>query len=149
MRYDKKRITGEFDFELFSYIFETAAGIVEELTNASKGIPKEKNYMADLIRRHSKLVCINIEEAWRAKEHRVIFLDRLSDAAQAASKTQDALKFASKNNYIAGEIVQEIDAKYEEMFEDIFIMLCDDKKPTSCARNNSKRMSAYEAMISV
>ena len=148
MRYGKKRVNGELN-TVYDSVFESALEIVEEIAQASKDFPRERIYLADLVCRHSKLVCDNLEEAWRMKEHGPMFLDRLSDAAQAASKTQDVLKLASRNNYIDGETFRKIDAKYESIFEDIFMVLCDGKKLMNNSRGNGKREQAYPEIVSV
>jgi four helix bundle protein len=148
MRYGKNSINGEMHSEVYNFVFETASKISEEITRASKEFPKEKSYLAALACRHSQLVCINLEEAWRMQEHRTIFLDKLSDAAQAASKTQDVLKFASKYNYIKEEIYKRIDVKYENMFEDIFEMLCDRNKMAEQPKSDGKAGSAYGVVVS-
>jgi four helix bundle protein len=122
MRYEKLRTNGEMDNKVYHFIFLMATEISEEVDEVSRSFPKEKNYLADLIRRQSRLVCINLEEAWRMKEHKTVFLDKLSDAAQAASKTQNCLEFASRYNYIDKKIFIKLDNKYEDIFE----MLCNE-----------------------
>jgi four helix bundle protein len=149
MNYENKRVDGETDYEIYTFVFKTASEIFEEITEVSKGFPKGRVYLADLVCKHSKLVCVNLEEAWRMKEHRTAFLDKLSDAAQAASKTQDVLKLASKNNYIDMEIFKRIDARYENIFEDIFSILCEGKKFLNHAKGNGKRSSVEREIAAV
>ncbi len=126
------------DSEAYNFIFETAMEVSEEVAKASKSFPKEKFFLADQVCRHSRLVCMHLEEAWQMKEHKTLFLGKLSEAAQAASKTQDCLEFASKYNYICREVFKKIDAKYEDIFEDIFIMLCGDDLSTDNLKNNDE-----------
>jgi four helix bundle protein len=75
------------------------------------------------------MVCLNLAEAWRMKENRSVFLNKLSDAAQAASKTQTCLEFASRYNFIKRHILIKLDAKYEDMFE----LLCNGAKSKNAA----------------
>jgi hypothetical protein len=147
MRYIKKRTEGETDFDIYNFVFETAGEIFEIITGASGGFPKDKVYLADLACKHSKLVCIKLEEAWRMKEHRISFLDTLSEAAQAASKTQDALRLASKNNYFDREIFLKIDGAYENIFEDIFSILCEGKKFLNYPKGNGRRRSEARDLV--
>lgn len=122
MRYEKqKAASGGVDNTVYNFIFQMATEISEEVNEASKSFPKEKNYLADMVRRQSRLVCIKLEEAWRMKEHKTVFLDKLSEAAQAASETQNCLEFASRYNYVDKKFFEKLDAKYEDIFE----MLCD------------------------
>jgi four helix bundle protein len=117
MKHDRKRGNGELDFEVYHFIFETSIEIFEEVFEVSKHIPREKFYLTDLARRHSKQVCTNLAEAWRLKENKPVFLSKLSDAAQAASKTQTCLELASKHNFINRDIFRRIDSKYEDIFD--------------------------------
>lgn len=121
MRDVKKRVNGELDFEVYHFVFETAIEIFEEIFEASKNFPKEKFYLTDQVRKNSRMVCTSLADAWRMKENRAIFISKLSDAAQAASKTQTCLELASKYNFIGRETFHKIDSKYEDIFE----LLCD------------------------
>ncbi|MEW6054041.1 MAG: four helix bundle protein [Nitrospirota bacterium] len=124
MRQVRKRVNGEPDFEVYHFVFDTAREIFEEIFEASKNFPKEKLYLTDQIRRNSLSVCTSLAEAWRMKDNRTIFLSKLSDAAQAASKAQNCLELASKYNFIRRETFQRLDTKYD----DIFDLLCDGTK---------------------
>lgn len=124
MKYEKKETKGGLDYEVYHFVFETAVEIFEEVFEVSKRFPRDKNHLIDQVRSHSRLVCTNLAEAWRVKEEDSIFVNKLSDAAQAASKTQTCLELASKHNFIGREIFQKIDSKYEDIFE----LLCDGTK---------------------
>jgi four helix bundle protein len=124
MRFDNRKTNGDLDFEVYHFVFETAIEIFEEIFEASKSFPREKYFLTDQVRKHSKLVCTNLAEAWRMKENPSVFINKLSDAAQAASKTQTCLELASKYNYIGMEIFKKIDSKYEDIFE----LLCNGTK---------------------
>jgi four helix bundle protein len=122
MRYKKQGVNGGVDNGVYDFVFKIAAEISEEVYEVSRDIPKEKNYLADIVRRQSRLVCINLEKAWKMKGHKDIFIGRLSDAAQAASKTQNCLECASRCNYIDRKIFEKLDAMYEDIFE---ILCCE------------------------
>jgi len=116
-----KKENERIDFEVYRFVFETSIEIFEEIVETSQRFPKEKLFLTYQVRRHSKLVCINLEEAWRVKQQKNIFLDKLSDAAQAASMAQTCLKFAMKCKFIGSDTYRKLDSKYEDIFE----MLCD------------------------
>ncbi len=124
MRVEKKKINGELDFEVYHFVFETAIEIFEEIFETSKSFPVEKSFLTVQVRKHAKLVCTNLAEAWRMKENRPVFINKLSEAAQAASKAQTCLEIASKYNYMGHEIFKKLDSKYE----DIFDLLCNGTK---------------------
>jgi four helix bundle protein len=124
MNYENKRVNGELDYEVYHFVFQTAIEIFEEIFEASRRFPKNKFYLTDQVRRHSESVCVNLAEAWRMQEQRSALISKLSDAAEAASKAQNCLEFATKYNYIEKDVFKKIDSRYEEIFEDIFTMLC-------------------------
>jgi len=100
MKIEKKVINSGLDYEVYHFVFETAVEIFEEVFEVSKSFPRDKNHLIDQVRSHSRLLCTNLAEAWRAKEENSIFVNKLSDAAQAALKTQTCLELASKHNFI-------------------------------------------------
>jgi four helix bundle protein len=128
MNYESKRVNGELDYEVYHFVFHTAIEIFEEIFEASKRFPKDKFYLTDQVRRHSKSVCVNLAEAWRRQEQGAALVSKLSDAAEAASRAQNCLEFATKYNYIDKEVFARIDSRYEEIFEDIFAMLCNGRR---------------------
>ncbi len=107
----------EMDFDIYRFVFETAIEIFEEIFETSKKFPKDKPFLIDQVRKYSKLVCVHLAEAWRMKKNKLFFANKLSDAAQAASKTQIWLEYASRCNYIDKNIFKKIDTKYEDIFD--------------------------------
>ena len=144
----KKRTNGAMHFEAFRSVSETAEEILGEITSAAQVFPKERNYLAALVCRHSKMVCMNIGGALRSEEYNV-FIDKLSEAAQAASRAQDILKFAARYHYIQDEIFRKIDSAYEDMFENVFEMLCSGERMLDRSRNNGKRSPVAREMVAV
>jgi len=128
MNYEDKRVSGGLDYEVYHFVFETAIEIFEEIFEVSKRFPKEKFYLTDQLRRHSKSVCTKLAEAWRMREQRSILVSKLSDAAEEASKAQNCLELAVKYDYIERDVFKKIDSLYEEIFDDIFAMLCNEGK---------------------
>ncbi len=110
------------DFGVYHFAFETATEIFKEVSETSKNIPEEKMFLAEQVLKHSKGVCVNLAEAWIMKKQEDVFLEKLSDAAQDASRTQACLRLALKHNYIGKHTFMKIDSKYE----DIFQMLCNE-----------------------
>ena len=146
MRDEKRRSNGELDFEIYHFVFETVSEMSREIAEAARKFPKEKLYLTDLACIHSSLVCVNLEEAWSLKEQGFSFLDKLSDAAQAASRTQDVLKLALKNNYIDRDVFRKIDSQYDKIFEDMFTMLCNGKKLATREKSNGSRPAANKKL---
>jgi four helix bundle protein len=120
MRHVKKRPDSNLDFEVYHFVFEMAMEIFEELFEISRYFPKGKWYLTDQIRVNSEMVCASLTEAWRMRDTKSVLMNKLSDAALAASRTQNCLALALRNNYIRRETFHKIDTKYE----DIFDMIC-------------------------
>jgi four helix bundle protein len=119
--YAEKSMRDMKDFEVYRFVFETAIEIFEEIFETSKTFPKEKEFLTCEVRKYARSVCTNLAEAWHVKKQKSFFISKLSDAAQAASKTQLFLEYASKCKYIDSRVFRKIDSKYE----DIFDILCD------------------------
>lgn len=119
--YAEKSMRNVKDFEVYRFVFETAIEIFEEIFETSRNFPQEKKFLTEHIRKHARSVCTSLAEAWHMKKQKASFINKLSDAAQAASKTQLFLEYASKYNYIDHGVFRKLDSKYE----DIFDILCD------------------------
>ena len=119
--YAEKSVRTVKDFEIYRFVFETAVEIFEEIFETSRSFPKEKNFLTEQLRKHARSVCTNLAEAWHLKKQKASFINKLSDAAQAASKTQLFLEYSSKCKYIDHRVFRKLDSKYE----DIFDILCD------------------------
>jgi four helix bundle protein len=119
--YTEKSMRNVKDFEVYRFVFETAIEIFEEIFETSRKFPQEKKFLTEQIRKHARSVCTDLAEAWHMKKQKASFINKLSDAAQAASKTQRFLEYASKCKYIDPGVFRKLDSKYE----DIFDILCD------------------------
>jgi four helix bundle protein len=128
MNYESKRVDGELDYEIYHFVFETAIELFEEIFEASNRFPKNKFYLTDQVRRHSKAVCVKLAEAWRMQEQKSALVSKLSEAAESASRAQNCLELATKYDYIDKEVFKTIDSRYEAIFEDIFAMLCNGRR---------------------
>lgn len=119
--YAEKSMRNVKDFGVYRFVFETAIEIFEEIFETSRNFPQEKKFLTEQIRKHARSVCTNLAEAWHMKKQKASFINKLSDAAQAASKTQRFLEYGSKCKYIDPGVFRKLDSKYE----DIFDILCD------------------------
>ena len=80
------------DLEVYQIAFNSAMNIFE----MTKGFPVEdKNSFVDQVRRSSRSVCTNLAEAWRKRKYIAVFKNKLTDAMQEASETQNWLEFCS------------------------------------------------------
>ncbi len=71
--------------------------------------------MTDQIRRSSRSACSNIGEAYRKRQYKAHFVDKVSDADMENSETQVWLDFALGCKYITKEIYFELNGLSEEV----------------------------------
>ena len=101
------------DLEVYKRAFAGAMRIFE----ITKSFPVEERYsLIDQIRRSSRSVCSNLAEAWRKRQYKAVFKNKLTDAMQEASETLSWLEFSFACKYIKDSDFSELDKEYEEIF---------------------------------
>lgn len=114
-----KRIKSVRDLEVYQLAFDTAMAIFE----LSKTFPPEEKFsLTDQARRSSRSVCTNLSEGWRKRRYKAVFINKLTDAEQAAAETQTWLEFALACKYIDQETFEQLDEKYEHIFAQLITM---------------------------
>jgi len=127
-----QKIRSVRDLEVYKKSFNTAMEIFE----ISKSFPKEERYsLTDQIRRSSRSVCSNLAEAWRKRNYKAVFINKLSDSIAEAAETQTWLEFALACKYIDKMIFDELDTKYEHIFAMLHTM---EKKADAFCKSSSK-----------
>ena len=100
------------DLEVYKRAFASAMRIFE----ITKDFPVEERYsLIDQIRRSSRSVCSNLAEAWRKRQYKAVFKNKLTDAMQEASETLSWLEFSFACKYIQHNVFNELDKEYEEI----------------------------------
>lgn len=108
----KKDLRHFRDLEVYQRGFAAAMRIFE----ITKSFPTEEKYsMVDQIRRSSRSVCSNLAEAWRKRKYKAVFANKVTDAMQEASETQNWLEFAAACRYISQFLFKELDDEYENI----------------------------------
>jgi four helix bundle protein len=107
----KGRIQRHTDLKVYQRSFDAAMALFD----ASKVFPKSETYsLTDQIRRASRSVCANLGEAWRKRNYKKAFLNKLSDCTGEATEVQVWIQFAVECKYItrnrAAELYREYDA---------------------------------------
>gem|GEM_PF-312481 len=93
--------------------YETAM----EIYDISKRFPVEGKYsLTDQVRRSSRSICTNLAERWRKRKYKVVFINKLSDAAQEAAETQTWLEFSLHCRYMAKIDYDSLYDRYEHIF---------------------------------
>lgn len=87
-----------------------------EIYQISKNFPKEETYsLTDQIRRSSRSVCINLQEAYRKKRYPAHFISKVTDSDMENSETSGWLDFSLACNYITQTQFDHLIKKNEEV----------------------------------
>lgn len=82
-----------------------------EVFYLSKSFPKEELYaLINQIRRSSRSISMNLEEAWAKRRYEAHFISKLTDCDAENSETYTSLNFAKDCKYISED-------KYKELSE--------------------------------
>ena len=85
-------------------VYQKAFGLAMEIFHLSKRWPKAETYsLTDQIRRSSRSVCSNLQEAWDKGRYKAHFVSKLTDADGENSETSTWIDFALKCGYIESE----------------------------------------------
>jgi four helix bundle protein len=106
------KIRSHIDLEVYNLAFKAAMEIFE----MSKKIPKEETYsLTDQIRRSSRSVCSNLDEAFRKRRYPKSFISKLSDSESEAAETQTWLEFSLSCIYITETQHQKLHEIYDNI----------------------------------
>jgi four helix bundle protein len=83
---------------------------------------EEKESMVNNIRRSSRLVCLNLAEAWQKRNDREVFLEKLGDAESQVCQTQVWLDFSLRCGYIRETKYNELIAIFEQVIDQLITL---------------------------
>ena len=85
-------------------IYKTAYKLAMDIFKVSRTWPSEEKYsLTDQIRRSSRSVCVNLEEAWAKRRYKAHFISKLTDVDGENSETATWLNFAKDCGYLSSE----------------------------------------------
>jgi four helix bundle protein len=113
------------DLEVYQLAMDASMKIFE-LTKMF--LLEERYSLTDQMRRSSRSVCANIEEAWRKRRYPNAFVSKLSDSEAEAAETQVWIEFSAKSWYLSSEQAYELDKRYENIQGKIVNMLSHPEK---------------------
>jgi len=117
---EKKLIKTHRDLDVYQVSFDIAMQIFQK----SKSFPLEERYsLTDQVRRSSRSVCANLEEAWRKRRYEASFVSKLSDAEAEAAETQVWIEFAVRCGYMETKTGEELLISYENIIGKIIGMI--------------------------
>ena len=106
------KIESANDLTVYKKAYELAV-LTYRLT---KNFPSEERFaLTSQIRRSSRSVCLNLQEAWAKRRYEAHFVSKLTDCDGECSETQASLDFARDCSYISNETHQEMIAGFKEV----------------------------------
>ena len=82
-------------------VYQKAYRLAMDIFHISKSWPKEERYsLTDQVRRSSRAVCANLQEAWAKRRYRAHFISKLTDVDSENAETSTWLKFALDCGYL-------------------------------------------------
>ena len=106
------------------HVYRNAMDAAMEIFDLTKRFPGEEKYsMVDQIRRCSRSVCANIDEAWRKRRDKAAFISKLSDSETEAAEVQVWLEFALRCKYIDEMVSKKLDAAYDQIIGQMVRMI--------------------------
>ena len=97
-------------------VYQKAFELAMEIFNLSKTWPKEETYsLTDQIRRSSRSVCTNLQEAWAKRRYKAHFISKLTDADGENSETSTWIDFAFNCGYIISDNYANLSGKCLEV----------------------------------
>jgi len=105
-------------------VYQAARAAAKEIFEISKRFPPEERYsLTDQIRRASRSVGANTAEGWRKRRYPAAFISKLSDADGEAGETRAWLDSALDCGYITQAEHRQLDAKYDHICAQLFLMM--------------------------
>ena len=82
-------------------VYQKAYNLAMDIFSISKRFPGEERYaLTGQIRRSSRSVCLNLQEAWAKRRYEAHFVSKLTDCDGEINETSTALDFAKDCGYI-------------------------------------------------
>ncbi len=105
-------------------VYETAYQLAMDVFKVSKRWPAEEKFsLTDQIRRSSRSVCGNLDEAWAKRRYTAYFISKLTDVDGENSETATWLSFAKDCGYLSPEDYTELSKRCNEVGKMIGSML--------------------------
>lgn len=95
-------------------VYKRAFAVSMKLFDLSKKFPPEERYsLTDQMRRSSRSICSNLEEAWRKRRYEAAFVSKLNDCEGEAAETQVWIQYAVECQYVGRDTAAEIYTEYD------------------------------------
>lgn len=110
-------------------VYKKAFELAMEIFHASRRFPDgEKFSLTSQIRRSSRSVCHNLQEAWAKRRYEAHFVAKLTDCDGENAETDTALDFALKCGYLKHDEHERFASKCAEVGKMLGSMINDSSK---------------------
>jgi len=83
-------------------VYKKAYQLAMRIFEISKRFPPEERYaLTSQIRRSSRSICLNLQEAWSKRRYKAHFISKLTDCDGEANETKSSLDFSRDCQYIS------------------------------------------------
>jgi len=97
-------------------VYKKAYQLAMRIFEISKRFPPEERYaLASQIRRSSRSICLNLQEAWAKRRYEAHFISKLTDCDGEANETKSSLDFSWDCRYISVKEHEELAALCKEI----------------------------------
>jgi len=97
-------------------VYKKAYSLAMHVFKITKRFPPEERYaLTSQIRRSSRSVCLNLQEAWAKRRYEAHFVSKLTDCDGESNETVTSLNFARDCGYISSEEHAELTSVCQEV----------------------------------
>jgi len=97
-------------------VYQKAYQLAMRIFEISKRFPSEERYaLTSQIRRSSRSICLNLQEAWAKRRCEAHFISKLTDCDGEANETKASLCFSQDCKYISVKEREELAALCKEI----------------------------------
>jgi len=90
-------------------VYKRAYALAMKIFETTSSFPKEEKYaLTDQIRRASRSVCSNLQEAWAKRRYEAHFISKLTDADGECNETRTWLDFSRDCDYLDSDTHKEL-----------------------------------------
>lgn len=105
-------------------VYKIAYQLAMDIFRQSKTWPSEEKFsLTDQIRRSSRSVCGNLEEAWAKRRYEAHFISKLTDVDGENNETSTWLRFAKDCDYLSPDSYSDLSGRCNEVGRMIGSML--------------------------
>lgn len=110
-------------------VYKKAYQLAMRIFELSKRFPPEERYaLTSQIRRSSRSICLNLQEAWAKRRYEAHFISKLTDCDGEANETKSSLDFSRDCQYISAKEHEELAALCKEIGSMLGTMLRNPEK---------------------